>query len=110
MLSLSEYVFNIGDEVITIEGERGHITSICDCKYCKERGFFEPYWIDEDGDPRDISVYEAESGFQSYYRIGQYRFSPFAKDSVQKQIDSVEKWLAQLKNRLNLINVLEEDV
>lgn len=111
-MNISDYVFNVGDEVITIDGERGYISSICDCERCKERGFFEPVWLDEDGDPCDITNVEAEGGFSSYYKIGNYRFNPFNKDGeygVKSQIASVEGWLARLKKRLALIEELEKE-
>ena len=110
-MNVSDYVFNVGDEVITIDGERGYITSICNCVYCRERGFFEPTWADEDGDPCDIISVEAEGGFSCYYKIGNYRFNPFNKDGefgVKAQVASAEGWLARLKKRLALIEELEE--
>lgn len=108
-MNISDYVFNVGDEVITVDGERGRITTICDCRLCKERGFFEPCWKDEDGDPRDITVYEAEAGFPSYYKIGDYQFNPFNKNGVKRQIAEIQEYLDVLRNRLAFMEELEKE-
>ena len=45
----NEYKFNVGDEVITIDGHRGEIIDICECERCQARGFCEPMWENETG-------------------------------------------------------------
>lgn len=107
-MDIKDYKFEIGDEVITTEGEVGKIISICDCDECKERGFYEPFWIAE-GDEwsRCISKFTAEVGFLEFYEIGKYRFNDFDKSSVLSNIDYYEKKLKQLKKQLKVIEELE---
>lgn len=106
----NEYVFNIGDEVITVEGQRGYITYICHCERCAERGFFEPSWCDEQDDMHYISNYVAENGFDHYYKVGSYYFNPFRKDVVTEKIEYYEGIANQLKKQRQLINEMTEAV
>lgn len=101
-------IFNIGDEVITFEGERGTIVDICDCKHCRKRGFLEPVWEDEEGNRHWITKYDADYNFQYYYKIGDNRFSEFQKSRVERGIKQYESALAKLKRQLKLIEELEE--
>lgn len=104
-----DYEFNIGDEVITVEGQRGYITYICHCERCVERGFFEPSWEDERGEMHYISNYVAENGFDHYYKIGTYYFNPFRKDIVIEKIEYYEDIANQMKKQLSVINEVEKE-
>lgn len=105
----SDYIFNTGDEVITVEGEKGYITYICHCERCAECGFFEPSWEDEHGEMHYISNYEAENGFDHYYRVGNYRLNPFRKDVVKEKIAYYEDIVKRLEKQLQVINELEKE-
>ena len=99
----NDYIFNIGDEVITTDGQRGRITCICHCEKCKDRGFYEPSWEDEYGDTHYISNYEAENNFRGYYKIGAYRFNPFEMDSVCRRIVHYKAMVDNLEKQLKVI-------
>lgn len=70
-----KYEFHVGDYVEDVTGRIGYINSICQCEYCKARGFYEPRIIYTDGDKDYITAYEYEQGFPYYKRIGQYDFT-----------------------------------
>ena len=56
----SDYEFAVGDKVVTIYGEVGHIVYICRCDRCLERGFRELTWrSDIDHDVNWITIYDA---------------------------------------------------
>ena len=74
-----KYEFHVGDYVEDVTGRIGYINSICQCKHCEERGFYEPHVIYNNGDCDYITVYECEKGFPSYKRIGQYEFTQKAQ-------------------------------
>lgn len=103
----SDYIFKIGDEVIDIEGVKGVVTDICECKRCKQRGFFELEWMDEENEYYYITDHAAKNGFIDYYKIGNYRFNAFRRDLVEGEIEICESELARLKKRLRLIDELE---
>ena len=75
-----KYEFHVGDYVEDITGRIGYINSICHCKYCKERGFYEPHIMYNNGDTDYITAYEYDKGLLDYKRIGQYDFK---KDKVE---------------------------
>lgn len=75
-----KYEFHVGDYVEDITGRIGYINSICHCKYCKERGFYEPHIMYNNGDTDYITAYEYDKGLLNYKRIGQYDFK---KDKVE---------------------------
>lgn len=107
-MDIKDYKFEIGDEVITTEGEVGKIISICDCDECKARGFYELFWIAEDSEwSRCISKFTAEDGFYGFYKIGKYRFNDFDKKNLILSICDYEKRLKQLKKQLKFIEELE---
>ena len=70
-----KYEFHVGDYVEDITGRIGYINSICHCKYCKERGFYEPHIMYNNGDTDYITAYEYDKGLLNYKRIGQYDFT-----------------------------------
>lgn len=103
-MDINDYRFKIGDEVITTDGIRGKITDICECKWCKQRGFYEPVWKEDDtGEVRHISHHHAEKGFPLYYKIGERYFSEFDMAGVQKEIAYHEEHLARYKKALSVI-------
>lgn len=107
----SDYEFAIGDKVVTIYGEVGHITDICRCDRCLERGFHEPTWkIDDSGVVGWITIYDAERGFDDFYQIGKYRFDhTFNKSVVRAMIIEEEVELRRLKRRLQVMEELEKE-
>lgn len=106
-MDIKDYKFNVGDKVVTIDGVVGKITSICDCDHCTERGFFEPFWVDDDGRSRNIGNYEAKRGFREYHQIGEYYFHEFDRSVVLSDIAAYEKELKRLKKQLRTIELLE---
>ena len=110
-MNFSDYKFEVGDKVITIFGETGKICGFCTCDRCAERGYFEPMWVRDDGPYTEyteyISVYQAENGFNNFYRIGKYRFNDFDKDLLTDRITSYEEVLTRLKKQLANIEEIE---
>ena len=107
----SDYEFAIGDKVVTIYGEVGHVVDICKCRKCVERGFYEPTWkIDDSGDVGWITIYDAERGFDDFYQIGKYRFGhTFNKSVVRAMIIEKEVELRRLKKQLQVMDELEKE-
>ena len=105
----NKYKFNIGDEVITVDGRRGEITDICECERCQDRGFCEPVWIDDDGDEIFITDCDLRSNFSIYHKIGNYYFAPFEKDSLNKDIEYCESLLTKYRRMLKTIEELEDE-
>ena len=107
----SDYEFAVGDKVVTIYGEVGHIIDICKCRKCVERGFYEPTWkIDDSGDVDWITINNAERGFDDFYQIGKYRFGrTFNKSVVRAMIIEKEVELRRLKRRLQVMDELEKE-
>ena len=107
----SDYEFAVGDKVVTIYGEVGHIIDICKCRKCVERGFYEPTWkIDDSGDVDWITINNAERGFDDFYQIGKYQFDhTFNKSVVRAMIIEKEVELRSLKRRLQVMEELEKE-
>lgn len=74
-----KYDFRVGDYVEDVTGRTGYINSICQCRGCGARGFYEPHVIYTDGDGDYITAYEYQKGFPDYKRIGQYEFTKKAQ-------------------------------
>lgn len=74
-----KYDFRVGDYVEDVTGRTGYINSICQCRGCEARGFYEPHVIYTDGDTDYITAYEYQKGFPDYKRIGQYEFTKKAQ-------------------------------
>lgn len=111
-MNISDYKFNVGDEVITTEGERGKITYICECNKCKERAFCEPIWV-KDGESEEeyITNYTAQTGFKGFYRIGQYRFDDFCEDNLLRRIEDHEEEILRCRKQLaNIKEIREREV
>ena len=109
-MNIKDYEFHIGDEVITTEGIKGKITSICTCDRCQERGFYEPFWTCEDDKwEHCIDKFTAECGFNGYYKIGKYRFNDFDKGEVLREMASYEDGLKRLRKQLKVIEELESN-
>ena len=109
-MNIKDYKFNVGDNVITIEGRKGKIVDVCTCSACAERGFYEPTWIAEDDNAKNyITIGTALCGFNEYYQIGEYRFHDFDKSEILENISQYERSLKKLKNRLKVIEDLEND-
>ena len=109
-MNIKDYEFHIGDEVITTEGIRGKITSICTCDKCEERGFYEAFWAVDGSDYEHcINIYDAKFGFKMFYKIGKYRFNDFNKDEILREMASYEDGLKQLRKQLKIIEELENN-
>lgn len=107
-MDIKDYEFHIGDEVITTEGKTGKIVRVCDCDMCADRGFYEPFWKDEnDKHERCISIYDAKCGFDAYYKIGNYHFNDFDKGEVLREMASLEDELKRLIKQLKVIEKYE---
>lgn len=107
-MDIKDYKFNVGDEVITIDGRRGKIVDICTCSQCVERGFYEPTWIADNDSSKDyITIGTAICGFPGYYQIGEYRFNDLDKSKVLHDIASYENELKRLRNQLKVIEDIE---
>lgn len=107
----NDYEFNIGDVVITTEGETGKIVDICKCERCRDRGWYEPLWRNDDTGEEDyITDYQYESGFVRFYRIGKYRFGKFEMQAVCNKILDLKDQIAKLEKQLDtMVNALEEE-
>ena len=106
----NNYEFNIGDEVITVDGEKGKIVDICECEYCIERGFPELTWKrDFDGSEGYITHLQAKRNFSNFYRIGKHRFGEFDKAGIQLFIDKYERILEGLRDQLRVIEEIEKE-
>lgn len=108
-MDIKDYEFEIGDKVITTEGEFGKIVDICRCDRCQKRGFYEPIWA-KDGDKYQhyITNYDAECGFCGFYRIGKYKFNDFDKGEILRGMAYCEDELKRLRKQLKVIEELEE--
>ena len=107
----NEYEFNIGDRVVTVYGEIGHIVDICKCEKCVERGFFEPIWVEDDGFIKQyITINDIEYGLDAYRQIGKYRFNhPFSRTMAAQAISEHERGLAKWKKRLRVMEEFEKE-
>lgn len=107
-MNIKDYEFNIGDEVITTEGVKGKITSICTCDRCEERGFYESFWTSEDDDwEHCIDKFIAEIGFNGFYKIGKYKFNDFDKAEVLQCMAACQRDLQRYKKQLKTIEEIE---
>ena len=105
-MDIKDYKFHIGDEVITAEGIKGRITDICTYINCEEREFYELEWEEEDNRnvwPHYITNFDAEYGFNEYYKIGDYRFNDFDKKNVLNEISRYEEQIQKLEVQLRLM-------
>ena len=108
-----KYEFHVGDYVEDVTGRTGYINSICQCKHCEERGFYEPRVIYNNGDCDYITIYECEKGFPSYKRIGQYEFTKQDSEIAPlDQFDGHTMWttaLGQCRLKINeCVNAVNE--
>lgn len=86
-----EYEFHVGDYVEDVTGRIGYINSICQCEYCKARGFYEPRVTYTDGDKDYITAYEYERGLPHYKRIGQYDFTKKDEGKIEPLCEEYTK-------------------
>lgn len=105
-----KYDFKIGDEVITIDGGIGEIIDICTCSECEKHGFNELTWkgVGECAHGVNwITEYDMLNDFNQFYKIGNYRFNDFDKESTIRKIEYYESMLKECKRRLQTIEELE---
>lgn len=101
--------FKIGDEVITSTGEIGRIIGICDCDFCKRRGFYEPQVeFTIGGGARYISNNDKKDNFRSFYKIGDKIFGNIDEDEIKNRINKLQIELIDLDLQLNVINSLKK--
>ena len=107
----SDYEFAVGDRIVTICGDVGHIVDICKCEKCLERGFCELTWrSDINHNVGWITIYDAERDFDDFYQIGKYRFGrTFKKSRVRSMIIEKEVELRSLKKQLEVMENLERE-
>lgn len=113
-ISLMEYDFKVGDEVITSTGQVGVIESICDCERCKKRWFYEPK-VKLTRGVYDIYITDSdkENGFKDFYKIGSYKFGNIDKESINcdieleiHNIEEATKRLEKYREQLELMSCL----
>ena len=112
-LELALYTFKVGDQVITDDGRVGTITDICICDRCKERGFYEPSAIMEDGDRIWITDTDKENGFKHYYQIGDRVFGNLEEgciERIEQRISRRKSELVALENQLNMAKKLKDNL
>ena len=104
----NEYEFNIGDLVITSDGETGRIIDICRCDACVAHGFYEPM-VDFDGhDYLDyITYFDYDDNFSYYYCIGKYTFGNLDIDDVEKRIARLEEALRKEKDKMAILQFIK---
>lgn len=115
-----KYEFHVGDYVEDVTGRIGYINSICQCKRCKERGFYELCVMYNNGDCDYITVYEYEQyeqGFPNYNRIGKYDFTKKDNNKIEpligKQANDYcnnELMWNKINEIIEVVNRLEEKV
>ncbi len=98
--------FQVGNKVITADGREGVITHICTCAGCKERGFYEPTILMDDGDETYITKTDKECGFEEYYQIGDHVFGNLDEYNVIAGMERCEQQLAQWRKQLALVKKL----
>lgn len=115
-ISLMEYDFKVGDEVITSTGQFGVITEICNCDLCRDRGFYELKVEVTLGGLGTIHITDNDKrvNFRSFYQIGKYKFGNIDKDCVEHdielethKIEEATKNIATYQEQLRHLNVLE---
>ena len=113
-----KYEFHVGDYVEDVTGRIGYINSICQCKFCEKRGFYEPCVMYTNGDCDYITVHEYEKGFPSYNRIGQYDFTkkddgkiePLVKSWILEDSDGKSEYYFDSREVIKKINEFVEAV
>jgi hypothetical protein len=100
--------FKVGDKVVTADGKKGKIISICKCLKCNERGFYEPKVEFNDGDTDYITVTDKNDGFKSYYSIGDQIFGNLNEESVIRELNDISCRRAQLEEQLGTLLVLKQ--
>lgn len=102
------YDFKIGDKIITSDGREGVIQQICTCHKCKERGFYEPVALMDDGENLYITAYCKDCGFDDFFQIGDYVFGNLDEYNVRTSIEKWDQHLSQLHKQLKLIKSLKK--
>lgn len=110
--------FKVGDEVITDDGRVGVIESICTCKSCRNRGFYEPSVKNkiEGSDQIYITDTDKRNGFISFYKIGNRVYGNIDKDALSRRLDSINKEIQRLskekktlREQITVLNELKQD-
>lgn len=101
-ITLMEYDFKVGDEVITSDGCVGVIENICDCDKCRERSFYEPkVRLTKGAYDIYITNNDRDNGFSSFYKIGKYKFGNIDKESIKRDIEYETHNIEEATKRLN---------
>ena len=101
--------FKVGDEVITDDGRVGIITDICDCEYCKKRGFYEPIVEMKLGSQMYITDTDKENGFISYYKIGDKVFGNIDDQYLHSHLKEYTEAIKEIEAQLDVIKSLREN-
>ena len=96
--------FKVGDKVITADGRTGHITDICTCDQCKNRGFYEPTVTMDDGTKEYIMSSDKNNGFKFYYSIGNRVFGNLNEESLLKAVQRVDEQIRDLKAERDILS------
>lgn len=110
------YGFKVGDVVIGADGCVGIIESFCDCKFCKERGFYEPNIKMELGTSQIyITNIDKENGFVNFYQIGEKVFGNIDKQCVfdaiknkRQELQDVQQELLKLEAQFDVIQKMKD--
>ena len=108
--------FKVGDVVITADGRVGIIESFCDCKFCKERGFYEPNIKMELGTSQIyITNIDKENEFANFYQIGEKVFGNIDKQCVfdaiknkRQELQDVQQELLKLEAQFDVIQKMKD--
>lgn len=87
-VKLDEYEFCLGDTVVTTDGIVGKIIGFCDCDECRNRGFPELFWEDEDSEQL-ITIHSVKNDLRGFHRIGKHLLHPFDKDWIESEIEKL---------------------
>lgn len=103
-----EPMFKIGDEVITKYGEKGKIIDICACDECKERGFYEPTVVYQNGEIDYITHCDFVNNFRDYYKIGcEICGNLIDKSELQHEIDEHKGIINELEQQIETVKELQ---
>ena len=99
--------FKVGDQVITNDGRVGVIEGICDCEYCKERGFYEPkVKMTIGNDEIWITNTDKKNGFINFYKIGNQVFGNVDKEAtkcIRERMAGLRHELVEYESQLNVL-------
>lgn len=105
-ISLLEYDFKIGDEVIWADGQKGIINDVCHCGECKERGFYELFVTVGEEEQDYITISDKENEFKNFYKIGNHIFGNLDMETAKKRYERTCAKHATAKEQLDRVEYL----